>query len=128
MVINHKDKTIEERLKESKKVFEKYPDRLCIYIEKSEKCKIVNNLEKNKYIIPNTISVAEFIVIIRKRINITSEHREDRITQSLTRGIHIHHYIYIYMYKLVKPKFWSLRFSFKYFPHYGSTFWNSLGT
>ena len=73
MVINHKDKTIEERLKESKKVFEKYPDRLCIYIEKSEKCKLVNNLEKNKYIIPNTISVAEFIVIIRKRINITSE-------------------------------------------------------
>ena len=73
MVISHKDKSLEERLIESKKVYDKYPNRLCIYIEKSKRCKIVNELEKNKYIIPNTITVAEFIVIIRKRINITSE-------------------------------------------------------
>ena len=74
MTINHKDLPFEERLSQTKKIFEKYPDKLSCYIERSEKsCKDINDIEKHKYIVPNTLTVSEFIIVIRKKINITPE-------------------------------------------------------
>jgi hypothetical protein len=42
----HKEKPFERRLKESNDIIAKYPDRVCLYIEKHEKCKTVPDLEK----------------------------------------------------------------------------------
>ena len=73
-IINHKDLSFEERLSQSLKVLNKYPNRICCYVERSEKSrKVVNDIEKHKYIVPNTLTVAEFIIIIRKKISITPE-------------------------------------------------------
>uniref|UniRef100_A0A6C0C650 Autophagy-related protein n=1 Tax=viral metagenome TaxID=1070528 RepID=A0A6C0C650_9ZZZZ len=68
-----KKKTEEERIKESTKIIEKYPDRIPIVVEKSKKSK-VKDIDKNKYLVPNDMTLSQFLYIIRKRINLdTSE-------------------------------------------------------
>ena len=69
----HKKKTIQQRLTESTSILQKYPDRVCIYLEKREKCISLPDVEKNKYLVPNSITIAQFMYLIRKRIRISSE-------------------------------------------------------
>jgi len=74
MTTNHKDLPFDKRLSQTKKVMSIHQNKLCCYVERSEKSrKDVNDIEKHKYIVPNTLTVAEFIVIIRKKIHITPE-------------------------------------------------------
>ena len=67
-----KDKNIEERINESSRLREKYPDRIPIIIKKARGCKLPE-LEKNKYIVPNETSFGQFIHVIRKRIKLNGE-------------------------------------------------------
>jgi GABA(A) receptor-associated protein len=68
-----KKKTEEERIKESTKIIEKYPDRIPIVVEKCSKS-TVQDIDKNKYLVPNDMTLSQFLYIIRKRINLeTSE-------------------------------------------------------
>ena len=69
----HKTKTLEERIEESKKVYNKYPDKVCAYIERSETCKTINEIDKNKFLVPKDLNVAQLIHIIRKRLVIAPE-------------------------------------------------------
>lgn len=71
--ISHKEKTFEQRLKESSEILTKYPDRICVYIEKTDKCKTLPELAKKKYLIPKNITAAQFILIIRNKIEIAKE-------------------------------------------------------
>ena len=61
------------RLEESKRVMEKYPDRIPVIMERSKTCKYVPDIDRIKFLVPKDIVVSQFIFIIRKRINITSE-------------------------------------------------------
>lgn len=74
MGIAHKLKSFEQRKKERNEILDKYPDRVCIYIEKQESCDTLPNLDKNKYLVPNSISIGQFIYVIRKRISLSKEH------------------------------------------------------
>jgi GABA(A) receptor-associated protein len=71
--VSHKEKSLEQRLKESTQIREKYPDRICIYIEKNKSCKTLFDLDKNKYLVPDTITVAQIMSVIRSRISIPKE-------------------------------------------------------
>jgi len=62
----------EERLEESKKVLEKYPDRVPIIVEKAKNTKICD-IDKHKFLVPNDITVGQFTYIIRKRIELEPE-------------------------------------------------------
>ena len=73
MGISHKNKSIEQRLKESSDILKKYPERICVYLEKDEMCDNIPNIDKNKYLVPNNISIGQFMYVIRKRIAIKSE-------------------------------------------------------
>jgi len=64
--------TDEERLVESSKIIVKYPDRIPIIVEKSIKSNIAS-IDKNKFLVPNDITVGQFVYIIRKRIELTPE-------------------------------------------------------
>merc|ERR1712096_374204 len=55
------DHTFEHRKKESQKI-----------VEKAEKSNI-DDIDKRKYLVPADISVAQFMWIVRKRINLTPE-------------------------------------------------------
>ena len=65
--------SFDERLNESSRVNIKYPDRLPIIVEISKND--INNikLDKKKYLVPKDLSIAQFMYIIRKRINLISE-------------------------------------------------------
>ena len=62
----------ETRKSESTRIKEKYPDRIPIIVEKSIKSDI-SDIDKKKYLVPNDITIGQFVYIIRKRIQLTSE-------------------------------------------------------
>lgn len=64
--------TLEERLQETKRIREKYPDRIPIIIEKSANS-TVPDINKNKYLVPKEITIGQFIYIIRKRIELSQD-------------------------------------------------------
>lgn len=62
-------KTLEERIAESKKIREKYPERIPIIVEKNETSN-VKEIDKKKYLVPKDLSFSQFLFIVRKRINL----------------------------------------------------------
>ena len=66
-----KSNTFEERLTESNRMIEKYPDRLPIIVERKKTCKL-NDIDKNKFLVPSDMALTQFIYIIRKRIKLDS--------------------------------------------------------
>ncbi|KAL4826783.1 hypothetical protein H8958_010013, partial [Nasalis larvatus] len=66
------DHSLEHRCVESAKIRAKYPDRIPVIVEKVSGSQIVN-IDKRKYLVPSDITVAQFMWIIRKRIQLPSE-------------------------------------------------------
>ncbi|XP_059164940.1 gamma-aminobutyric acid receptor-associated protein-like 2 [Physella acuta] len=64
--------TFEHRMLESGKIRTKYPERIPVIVEKDPKSHITY-IDKRKFLVPNDISVAQFMWIIRKRIQLPSE-------------------------------------------------------
>ncbi|XP_025076492.1 gamma-aminobutyric acid receptor-associated protein-like 2 [Pomacea canaliculata] len=64
--------TIEQRKSESTKIRTKYPERIPVIVEKDPKSQI-QSIDKRKFLVPSDISVAQFMWIIRKRIQLPSE-------------------------------------------------------
>ena len=62
----------EERYAESVRVREKYPDRIPVIIEKADRSDIPD-VDKNKYLIPNDLTVGQIVYVIRKRVKLNSE-------------------------------------------------------
>ena len=62
--------TFEERVKESKSILEKYPDRVPIIVEIAENSKKKLKLDKKKYLVPKDLFTGEFLYICRKRLKI----------------------------------------------------------
>ena len=59
----------DQRCDESKKIMNKYPQRVPIIVEKCNKSTI-NDIDKNKYLVPKDMCMNQFIFIIRKRIQL----------------------------------------------------------
>ena len=71
-MVNFKgSKSEEERLAESTKIIEKYPDKIPVIVEKYSKSSI-KNIDKNKYLVSGDMTMSQFIYIIRKRIKLKS--------------------------------------------------------
>ena len=62
----------EDRCNESKRILEKYPNRVPIIVEKTTGSNI-NDIDKRKFLVPNDITVGQFNYIIRKRIQLQPE-------------------------------------------------------
>jgi GABA(A) receptor-associated protein len=63
-----------QKLKDSvRKIVEKYPDRVPVFVTKSKDDKNLNDISTNKFIVPEDITVGQFISIIRKKIDLTPE-------------------------------------------------------
>ena len=62
--------TLEERKEESKKIMAKYEDRIPIVIFKDEKCKNLQDINKNKFLAPTDLTLAQFLCVVRKRIEL----------------------------------------------------------
>ena len=62
---------LEERYNESIKIMKKYPSRIPIIVEKSDKCNF-QDIDKRKYLVPKDLNINQFTFIIRKRIKLDS--------------------------------------------------------
>lgn len=71
---NYKTKfTFQERYDEVTKVLIKHPDRLPIICEKNEKSVFGPEIDKNKYLVPNDLTIGQFLYVIRKRLKINHQ-------------------------------------------------------
>lgn len=67
-----KSHALEQRKIEANRIKLKYPDRIPAIVELAEKADLPA-LDRNKFLVPSDITVAQFIFIIRKRIKLTAE-------------------------------------------------------
>lgn len=62
----------ELRKSEASRIRAKYPDRVPVIVEKAERNEI-SDIDKHKFLVPNDLTVGQFVYIIRKRIKLTPE-------------------------------------------------------
>ena len=60
------------RKEESAKILKKYTDKCPIIVENSKKSTL-EKLDKCKFLVPNDLTIAQFMVVLRKRIKISNE-------------------------------------------------------
>ncbi|KAG2393655.1 hypothetical protein C9374_007186 [Naegleria lovaniensis] len=63
-------KSLTERIEESRKVREKYPDRVPVICEKSAVEKDLPSIDKNKYLVPADLNVSQFVMVVRGRLSV----------------------------------------------------------
>lgn len=68
-----KKHSLEKRKSESSKIRKKYDDRIPVIVELAIKDKKTHTLDKSKYLVPNELSVGQFIYVIRKRMSVLPE-------------------------------------------------------
>lgn len=73
MVLFKERISFHERVLESKRITEKFPGRVPVIVERSPRDKLMPELDKEKFLVPCDLSVAQFIYIIRKRLTLRSE-------------------------------------------------------
>ena len=71
--VSHAEKTLEERQNESNIMLKHYPGRCCIYIEKSNTCKNLDDLTKKKFLVPNTLTCDQLMYLIRSKLILKKE-------------------------------------------------------
>jgi len=68
-----KQYSFDERFNESKRVLEKYADRIPIICEKAFNRSDLPSLDKSKYLVPLDYTLGQFMFIIRQRMHLKSE-------------------------------------------------------
>ena len=66
--------SFEDRFNETQRILEKYPDRLPVICEKAKNAsKDCPDIDKHKYLVPNDLSIGQFVYVIRKRLKLPAE-------------------------------------------------------
>lgn len=76
------DYTFEERTRQAREIKQKYPTRLPVLCEINSKSNLPP-LDKNKYLVPNDLTVGQLAYIVRKRIQIKPENAVFLTTNSV---------------------------------------------
>ena len=63
--------SFKKRKEESSRIIEKYPDRIPVIVQRG--CPNVEEIDRNKFLVPSDLNMANLMFIIRKRIKIRSE-------------------------------------------------------
>jgi GABA(A) receptor-associated protein len=62
-----------KRVQESRRILEAYPDMIPVICEKGRGDMDIHGTEKKKYLVPNTMTVGQFMFVLRKRIQLSPE-------------------------------------------------------
>ena len=65
--------TFEKRQDEALRIMKKYPDRVPIIVERSRSDTTTELINKNKYLAPSSLTVGQFVYVIRKRLILPPE-------------------------------------------------------
>jgi GABA(A) receptor-associated protein len=64
--------TVDQRKAEAERIRVKYPDRIPVICEKTEKSN-VQDIDKKKYLVPADLTCGQFVYVIRKRLKLPAE-------------------------------------------------------
>lgn len=67
------DYPVEQQRSEAERIRKKYPDRVPVLCYRAKKCTSVPEIDKHKYLVPNDLTVGQFLYVIRKRIKLAPE-------------------------------------------------------
>jgi GABA(A) receptor-associated protein len=73
MNFEFKKKSFEARLAESIKIKKKYSDRIPVIIEKHISALNIAKIDKSKYLVPSSMTLGQFLLVIRNRIKLGPE-------------------------------------------------------
>ena len=62
-----------ERKEEADRIMMKYPNRVPILVTKDKRCKDIPDIDRHKFLVPDDLTVGQFLYVIRKRIKLTPE-------------------------------------------------------
>ena len=67
--------SLNQRINESSRIMNKYPDKIPIICEKStdKKNSNVPNVDKSKYLVPRDLTISQFLYVIRNRMKLPAE-------------------------------------------------------
>jgi len=65
--------TLADRLAESHRICAKFPDRIPIIVERSKSSKSLPPIDKPKFLAPLDLTIGQFMLVIRKRLQLSSE-------------------------------------------------------
>ena len=66
--------SFEDRIKTFEKLIQKFPDRIPVICEPSNNPNIdISHYEKTKYLVPQNITIGEFLLTIRNQLKLNSE-------------------------------------------------------
>jgi GABA(A) receptor-associated protein len=65
--------SLEQRQTESARIMQRFPGRIPIIIEKSNRATDIPDLPRNRYLAPADMTVGQFIYVIRKSISLPPE-------------------------------------------------------
>ena len=63
---------LRDRASESHRMREKYPSRVCVLVDRTRDA-TAPDIDKHKFLVPDDLTLAQFIYVIRKRIRINPE-------------------------------------------------------
>lgn len=66
------ENSFENRLEESTRIRDKYPDRIPVIVQRAPRSSITD-IDKQKFLVPSDLTVAQFMYIIRRRIQLPPE-------------------------------------------------------
>jgi GABA(A) receptor-associated protein len=67
-----KEHSFEARKDEADRIMKKFPDRVPVIIEKTKESN-VPDIDKKKYLVPNDLTIGNFLYVVRKRIKLPPE-------------------------------------------------------
>ena len=67
------DSEFEKKKIESERMRTKYPDRIPVRVLRSPQCKKIPLVDKEKFLVPEDLTVSQLIFIIRKRVKLAPE-------------------------------------------------------
>lgn len=60
------------RKAESEKIIQKYDGRIPIIVERENTCKLLPEINKNKFLVPSDLTVQQFHYVIRRRLELNA--------------------------------------------------------
>ena len=64
--------SFEDRFNESSRILLKFPDRIPVIVQRN-KNNDMPNIDKEKFLVPSDLTLGQFVFIIRKRVQLSSE-------------------------------------------------------
>ena len=72
---------MKKNIKDSiEKIRIKYPNKLPVFVFRSKKDKSLGDITNNKFLVPDSLTLGQFISVIRKRIKAVSRHNNGLTT------------------------------------------------